>query len=387
MTPITNRVLHPRGRRQALGDAIKTDISAAGKYIVKITAVDGHYKDGVVYLPFDIEARKLDDKVMVDGNNYATYNAEVHTFKFFVDNDSNGYYSNGDEKLYEGTDYTVYYVLDETDASEDSKVDVKNVGTYRAVIKGMGDYAGTVELSQDIVINPLDLATAPIEGIVSTSDHRPENPFYIWIDGVRYGEGSAIMGELKSEFVSSNTGDSMWFDGGEYIYKVSSKIGATDPNIKNYKTYTAYKVGTEVSFLYGGEALPESVDIYKNDPKTGWDANAVTGFAADGTMDGAEVDKNHIVQTVYNVNGGDVTGTNWQDVAGKYTIVIKYAPSDGSIGGIASVDVNVYEEAVNADAQAAVLYDADGDNAKDVVTSIEKVYDGINTLRQLEVVV
>ena len=60
------------------GDAIKTDISAVGQYVVKIEAVGGQYVGGVVYIPFDINAIDLKGLVAVE-DNVVTYNAEALT--------------------------------------------------------------------------------------------------------------------------------------------------------------------------------------------------------------------------------------------------------------------------------------------------------------------
>ena len=367
---------------------ITSDISAVGKYVAVVNAVDGNYKGGTLYVPFDITPIEL-TSVAVEGRT-VTYNAEAHTFKFFIDNDGDGSFTNGDVKLYENVDYTVYYVLDDTDADESSAVEVKNVDTYRAILKGIGNYGGTFEVSTDINVVPLDLETAPIMGVVSTDSKRPADPYYIWIDGVRYEEGSAIMDELKCELDPSvPTSDSLWKENGEYSFIVSSENGPSDKNILNSKNFNAYKVGTLVDFKYNGEELPESHDIYMDDSSTDWDTAAVTGFAANGTVDGVTIPNSNITEIVFNAAGTDVTSTAWQDTPGSYTVVeFYYDASDGSLGGIDFVTVNVYREAINADADAAVLYDTNGDGQDEVVSSVNAGYvAGRNLIDDIDVVV
>ena len=367
---------------------ITSDISAVGKYVAVVNAVDGNYKGGTLYVPFDITPIEL-TSVAVEGRT-VTYNAEAHTFKFFIDNDGDGSFTNGDVKLYENVDYTVYYVLDDTDADESSAVEVKNVDTYRAILKGIGNYGGTFEVSTDINVVPLNLETAPIMGVVSTDSKRPADPYYIWIDGVRYEEGSAIMDELKCELDPSvPTSDSLWKENGEYSFIVSSENGPSDKNILNSKNFNAYKVGTLVDFKYNGEELPESHDIYMDDSSTDWDTAAVTGFAANGTVDGVTIPNSNITETVFNAAGTDVTSTAWQDTPGSYTVVeFYYDASDGSLGGIDFVTVNVYREAINADADAAVLYDTNGDGQDEVVSSVNAGYvAGRNLIDDIDVVV
>ena len=368
------------------GDAIKTDISAVGKYVVKIEAVGGQYKGGVVYIPFDIEAIELKGLVAVE-DNVVTYNAEPHEFKFFLDYDKDGSFTPGDVKLYEGTDYDVFYVPDGTDSSEGSATEVKNAGTYRAVITGKGGYAGEVTLSTDIIVEKLDLAKHYVMGIVSTSATKPEHPYYIWIDGVRYEDGSAIMDELKATIDYSKTPeDSVWHENTGYVYTVSAAKSG-DTNIVNSNTFTAYKVGTEATFNYGKGALPESHDIFTNDASTKWNFGAVTGHVADGTVDGKTIANADINQVVVNSAGTDVTATDWQNTPGSYTICVFSVAADGSFGALDFVTVNVYVEAVNADADAAVLYDVDGDTHPEIVTSIESTYSGKNLIPSIEVVV
>ena len=368
------------------GDPITEDISAVGKYVVKITAVGGDYKGGVVYIPFDITAIALNGLVAVE-DNVVTYNAETHDFDFFIDYDRDGSFTAGDVKLYEGTDYDVKYVLDGTDGTEESVTDVKDAGTYRAVITGTGNYAGEVTLSTDIIVQKLDLDIHHVMGIVSTSPSKPANPYYIWIDGVRYEDGSAIMKELKAVINDSMTPeDSTWFENTGYVYTVTAAKSG-DPNITGSNTFTAYKVAVEASFNYGGSALPESHDIYMNDPSTDWNFGAVTGFVADGTLDGRTIPNADIQQTVVNSAGMDVTGTAWQDTPGSYTICVFTVAADGSFGALHFVTVNVYVEAVNADASAAVLFDTDGNGDEEIVTSVSSVYDGGDLTDEIRVVV
>ena len=79
----------------------------------------------MIYVPFGHHPIQVTN-VTVDGPSAVTYNAESHDFSFVFDG----------EKVYEGVDYTVYYVPVGHDATEASSTDVKNVGDYKAVITG-----------------------------------------------------------------------------------------------------------------------------------------------------------------------------------------------------------------------------------------------------------
>ncbi|MBM6687650.1 S-layer homology domain-containing protein [Collinsella tanakaei] len=354
------------------GDAIESDIVDAGEYVAVVTAVGGNYKGGVLYLPFNINAIQLNN-IKVNGANPVTYNALAHEFEFYFDKNNDGVAQ--DSEILYSDDIDVYYIVDGHDTNKTSEV--KNAGTYRAVVTGKGNYAGSYELSEDIVVNPLVLDDVTVEGLASTSSTEPENPYCIWIDGVRYEDGSAIMNELKADIDKVTTPeDSVWKENTPYRYKVVSAKGSTDPNIKGENYFIAYKVGYAVDFLYDGDALPASHTVYVNDNgKSDWDFTAVTGKAANGTVGGLEIANGDIQQTVYDADGTDVTATNWQDRPGSYTICIAVIADDGSVGGISFVDVKVYTEAVNADAQAAVFYDVDGDGHDEVVTSVSATFD------------
>ncbi len=366
-----------------IGDELTGDICEVGKYVAVVTAVDGNYKGGVIYVPFDINPIQIKN-VTVDGPTSVTYNALSHDFDFVFDG----------VKVYEGVDYEVYYVPVGHDATEASATEVKNAGQYKAVVTGIGHYAGTVELSQTINVSPLDLTGATsatyVHGLTSTSATEPENPYCIWIDGVRYEDGSAIMGELKADIdLAAMPSDTVWHDNGDYIYKVVSAKGADDPNIKGSANFAAHKVSYNVDFSYDGAPLQTTHEVFMNDADTQFDFSEVTGHAANGTVDGVNVTNGDIVFSVYDASGNDVLalGWDWQNMPGEYNVVVGYVAPDNTIGGFQFVDVTVYREAVNADAKAAVLYDTNGDGEEEVVSSVSKVYDGTDLIDDIRVAV
>ncbi|OUO44928.1 hypothetical protein B5F79_10715, partial [Olsenella sp. An285] len=373
------------------GEEITGDISEVGKYVVVVTAVDGQYKGGKLYIPFDITARKI-QQVRIVGADEVTYNAESHDFQFqFLD--EWGHWIN----VMEGTDYTVEYIYTGHDATDKNVADVKNEGTYKAKISGMNRWDGTLTLSDTITVNPLDLASTDgsvrVEGVISASETEPENTFAIWIDGKLYSGDDAIMKELKAD--QSDT-ERVWFENGSYGYTL--KAAVETPNIVNDTVFEARKVAQEIDFLYDGEALPESHDVIGSDASTSLNLNKVTGYAADGTVDGATVPNSDIYWFVYDENGKiayesttgrDYTVAGWQHTSGSYTVIFT---CDGSgsgykLGGRAIMYVNVYDDAVNADANAAVLYDVNGDGTKEVVTSVDGVYDGSDFTKKIDVAV
>ena len=361
------------------GDEITGDVSAAGKYVAVVTAVSGDYAPGKIYIPFDIDAIQLNNIVVSD--TAVTYNAEVHTFDFAIDTNRNGVYDNADEKLYPGDDYDVEYVKTGHDST--NVQDVKNVGTYTAKITGKGRYAGTVELSQLIEVKQLDLTASKIIGLTSSADTiEPKNLFAILIDGVWYSGDDAIMGDIQAHLQND---DLVWMDNGSYGYKVTP--ANDEGNVVGENYFTAQKVSYDLSFQYGGSALADSYDVFANDSSTHWSTSKITGTAANGKVGGFKIDGNDVLnfggETVYKADGTVTTVADMNANPGTYTIVYKYISPDGTIGGFDMTTVHVYREAVNADAKAAVLYDADGTAGPGravVVSSISKVYDGVDLL-------
>ena len=348
------------------GSEITSDIYSVGKYVAKVEAIDGNYKGGVIYVPFDINPIELSGAKVV-GSSTLTYNAESHDFKFSLV-DGNGV----THAAQEGIDYTVEYVRTGHDTS--NVADVKDEGNYVAKITGIGNWEGSVTLSELITVKPLDLYTTDVIGLVKAGDPEIKNLFGLFIDGKWYTGDDAIMSELKAELDPSTQ---VWMEPGRYTYSVSAaKTG--DTNIVNSRPFTAAKVEVEPSFLYNGSAIPAEHEIFLNKPETKWDSTKVTAHAENGTKQGLDIANSDIVTYVFDANGNRVNDAVMNSTPGKYTLIYQ---TDGSsngfvAGGQAVVNVTVYNEAVDADAQAAVLYDVDGDGTKEVVTSIETTYDG-----------
>ena len=348
------------------GSEIKSDIYSVGKYVAKVEAVGGHYKGGVIYVPFDINPIELSGAKVV-GSSTLTYNAESHDFRFSLV-DGNGV----THAAQEGIDYTVEYVRTGHDTS--NVADVKDEGTYVAKITGIGNWEGSVTLSERITVKPLDLNTTLFIGLVKAGDPEIKNIYGLFIDGKWYTGDDAIMSELKAEL---DPDSQVWFQNGYYSYRVyPAKSG--DTNIINDGGFGTYKVENELDFLYKGSAIPTEHEVIINEPDTKWDSSKVTAHADNGTKDGVNVANGDITETIYDASGVIRSSRYMNSHAGSYTVLYQVSgtANEFEAGGQALVNVTVYNEAVDADAQAAVLYDVDGDGTKEVVTSIETTYDG-----------
>ena len=355
-------------KTQEVGDEVKGGPIAVGEYVAVVTALeDSGYEGGVVYIPFKITPKKINTVEVM--NDVVTYNGEAHTgFKIQF---------NG-EDVTEGIDYDVFYVQKGHGATESQAVEVKNAGEYRAVVMAKGNWEGTRKESDNtITVEQLDVSNPNVyvEGLVTDDLSEIENPYAIWIDGVRYSGEDAIMGELHADLADD---EQTFLENGKYEYN----LGRADANNKNITDDTvnffAYKVDQVIpaeKFTYDGAQLAESYDWIKSQPKTAMDLSllgATDGLGnkfsvADGTLE---------FVAVFDENGDNKNGTHWWDVNGSYTVIFRTteaamqgAKGDWVSGGYASTVINVYSDAIDVDAAAVVSY------KNQVVTSISATYD------------
>ena len=369
-----------------------TDPVEVGKYAAVVTVIDGGVYDGAtVTIPFDINARQIQAVDVV--NDTLTYDATTHNDEFkFKFQDENGNWFD----VTEGRDFEVYYVLEGHGTAEKDAVDVKDADKYVAVVTGINGWEGVHKLSDVITVNELDLATAEIEGLASNSaEDEIQNIMAIVINGHRFTGDDAIMGELQAHIDTEESNGAgyagnNWFDNGKYRYTVS-EVG-DNPNIENAQDFDAYKVSYLAEFSYDDAAWPtEMVETFLNDADSLWSSNKVTAHAQNGVKGGVDLsfaDGDIVKYKVYDESGNVVAANfDWGHTPGTYTVVYHVddatMATDGYVyGGQAVATVRVFEEAVDADASAAVIYGGK------VVTSVNTVYtDGKDVKDDIKVVV
>ena len=187
--------------------------SAAGSYVAVIEATSGHYTGGKALFPFKINAKSMAGAVPVtvrpDGSTVAINNTNV---VYTASEQEIGFELDG-ELLTEGVDYTVEYHTahgDMTDATLIDGVPVK-AGDYVAVIKGLGNYAGSeADIQKTVKVNPVNLAACTIENITTDSASLPTMPESIVLqNGVRVTD-EALTSQLTLAFDSADNGDIMY---------------------------------------------------------------------------------------------------------------------------------------------------------------------------------
>lgn len=352
------------------GDAITSDVTAAGKYVAVVTATSGNYADGYCYVPFQIKGQDISSATL--SKNTFTYDADPQklTVNF------------GGKTLVEGYDYTVNYYKSGHDLTDAYKVDsITDAGEYTVVVNGTDSYSGSVTF-KSVKVNKLDLySDVKYETVVRSGDAEPTAPDAVWVDGVRYGSGSNLVKQLQAQ---NTRQDLSWgtADDQTFTYEVSP-VKKDDPNFTQKGYVTVRKVASDAAWTYRGQAFPSTHEVIANDDSTHWDSTKVKATSPDGKT--VYDVKKYVVDGAFLLDG-DAEPSNWGTTPGKYTVVFVAKDSDGKVVGKNVVEITVYEQAVNADASAAVNYDADGlgNDAKfKVVSSISKTYDGKDLLAKV----
>lgn len=345
-----------------------------GKYAAVLTATSGDYKGATFKIDFNIAPRSV-AVTAVDATK--TYNAEAQDWDFTFADADNG---NAAMSLDRDVDYTVYYVPAGGGSDESLAVEPKDSGNYRAIVKftDSGYTFSTDQSNTNVTIGALNLGddTVSVEDQFTTGTTVPAIDA-VTIDGVRYGEGSAILDELKGTVHDG----SVVLHNGKYVLDVI-KADASNKNITGTASANLYKVEQIANFKYDGDAMPASYEWVKTDAGKAFDSSKVTAESADGKLK---------LTTTTGITAPTISAD-----AGKQTLVysiseasMSAAPNNYEIGGKAVVEYTVYDEAVDADAQVQVLFDSDstaGISAGDtVVTSLTKTYDGTNWASKLNV--
>ena len=353
-----------------------------------------HYKGAKAYVRFDIDPIEFRAVRVKGGDSTVTYNGEKHDFEFEFDISGDG---TDWVTLDRGEDYTVKYVYQTTDTTDESTTDVVDAGSYRAVIEGIGAYDGTVELSQRIKVEKLDLSEVTVEGVISDSASNPYDPSAIWIDGQRFAADSNIMKEIRAVITAGPS--KTWSDNGEYTYTLQAET-ADDPNIVANKTqdFKSYKVGKLIGAdqaFYDGVAWAGEYSTYLDEPSGLWSTSkvtAVTGYPQQTLTSTDGIQKYVVVGTdgiVYQDASGE-KHAGWGSTIGTYGLTYRTDPqwmkdNGYEFGGQWSTTLHVYQDKLDADASVQVAFNVDGGTDLEIVTSINAVYDGDDFIQRIAV--
>ena len=357
-------------------------VTEAGDYVLTVTPLDGSEYTGQTF-------KKLFKVVPADIAADTAYEHGDITDKCFqyTGDELDISFANGSTELVEGVDYTVRYTkVKDYDASgrlvaaDGAKSDkITDAGVYDAVLTGIGKYEGTTVV-EDIEVHPFDLkavlATDTSFVVVNPFQQElPEHPDRVFWDTT----GTDQDVDLDTSLVNLKFADDVDVDGtmpsGPYkvLVTVDDAAVASGNVLYDNNTPTAISVvkyDEEVEFLYNGQPLQDSYDIFPNQQ---FNVNSVAA-SYNGTNLGyveltgprssdpsAQPPASTSSPSPYNLQGDKVTGTG--------------TPVDGKvIAGTKTVTVHVWAGSIDADTGLWV-YGPDSDTV--AIQSYEKAYDGM----------
>ena len=356
-----------------------------GTYTVTVKAVDGTYEGGEVSATIEVAGAALNGAAIceIDEDN-PTVGTDTD-FMYTGEDIDYGVVLNN-KVLKEGTDYTVKVVKQGDDAINGPAVEVKNAGTYYAVITGQGAYEGSTATATFTVEKfNLAAAKATLDDVIGKTAAMPTAPTTVKVADTQGKKDGAVLAnpaELKLTLVSGET----WNEAGIYHFAVATAtkddpnfIGSyTDAQANPENTVSCKKVDAAATFQYNDADWADTFSTVKSDKKPVYfDTAKVSALDADGealsstatvtTKVYAKDGVTELAKSAYNTEG---TGTTI-DKPGTYVVKATVSTSDNSLGGSATCTVTVKAASVVTDATVIVK-----DKSGKIVDSVEKEYDG-----------
>ena len=291
---------------------------------------------------------------------------------------------NGGTNLREGIDYDISFTTKGGDKVANNAV--IDAGDYVGIVTGKGIYAGQGTNEVPFTVAAFDLSNATIEDITTTSSTAPAHPASVVIPGTTTNAPTILDPSLVNlVFKTGPTGnDTTYGNNGAYTYtaQAANLPGTTTPNpsIINDKVVNINKVSSFATYTYNGSSLNTSGYSIDLSSQAAFDTSKIGVWR--GSTQFASGD--YKVTVIDNATGTAATLTtpNIIDKAGSYTVKVAVTPSATSfaVGGTVSFPVTVIDGTINADADATIVYDENGDSVKEVVTAVTVPYSttGIN---------
>ena len=319
-----------------------------GKYCIEIKALAGDYSGAVVYIPVSVTAAQFgtidvyevnpsDNADLKDTNYYFTGSS----LKLGITNDS--------VEMTEGVDYEVKF-LKSGSSIDAAGVEVKDAGTYYAVVTGLGKYAGQEAKLKDFQVKPFDLSAAEVTVEVDpviASNALPSATRVYRTDG-------KYVTELNPSFVQLTLDSGIFSDAKAYQFTAARADEKNENLTDDTKSVTVDKYKEEGIVLYDGEALPSTFETNLADKKpVTFDKSKVTAvYGKDNTTIGTV--KLAVSDSEGTVVSADGTGF-WNETPGVYTVKV-VATQDHDAAVIDTCTVTVKAKSVDADANVYVKY-------------------------------
>lgn len=335
------------------------EIKAPGTYTVSVEAVGGDYKGGKVSATITVKGASLANATLFQVNPDDANDVSDTTFTYTGNVLDLGVQVDG-KALKAGTDYTIKFVNAGGDANNDPAVEVKNAGTYYAVITGQGNFTGNVKKIANVTVAQFNLASATIsvDDVYGATAAKPSTPTSV-------KNGSDVLANPAEVKLTLNDGQT-WDAKSQYTFTAAAD--ENNANITGKKTdVTCNKVDAVATFEYDGAAFPTEFTTNKGDKKPVYfDLDKIAAKDAAGKA----VAESLIDVTVTGKDGNDATADFEAHKAGTYTVKAAINDDTYTLGGSAECKVVIKEATVVTAENVVVKY-----NGK-IVTSVDKNYDG-----------
>ena len=371
-----------------------------GTYTVTVSAVDGDYEGGEVSATIEVAGAALTGAAIceIDEENPTV---GTDTDFMYTGEDINYGVVLGGKVLKEGTDYTVKVVKQGDDAINGPAVEVKNAGTYYAVITGQGAYEGSTA-TPTFQVKPFNLAKAKItlDDVIGKTAAMPTAPTTVAVADTAKTEstpakkdGAVLANPAELKLALYNNTDSSkgavlaqtWDKAGVYKFTVATATeddpnftgSYTDAQANPANTVTCKKVDAAATFQYNDADWADTFSTVKSDKKPIYfDTAKVSALDTEGeavpaanltTKVYAKDGVTELAASDYNTAGSGTT----IDKPGTYVVKATVATDDNTLGGSATCTVTVKAASVVTDA-TVIVKDKNGK----IVDSVEKEYDG-----------
>ena len=234
-------------------------IKDPGKYCVVIKGLSGDYKGAVLYVPVTVSPKTLSDVTVYEVNPSNAADSG-DSLLYFTGAELDLGIKAASSELVEGVDYEVKFLKDGSSVDA-SGVEVKDAGTYFAVVNGLGKYAGQTVVSDSFKVNPFNLDSNAVEIVVDPvidSNAMPSQPVRVY----RVDDGRTT--ELDPETVKLALKGGIFSDKGEYTFVASPAVDK-DSNFtvdaagaSKTKEVKVGKYAEKATMLYDGEEWPTS---------------------------------------------------------------------------------------------------------------------------------
>ena len=302
------------------------EIKAPGTYTVSVEAVGGDYKGGKVSATITVKGASLEDATLFQVNPDNANDVSDLTFTYTGNVLDLGVQIGG-KALKAGTDYTIKFVKTGEDANNDPAVEVKNAGSYYAVITGQGNFVGNVKKIANVKVDSFKLtgATVSVADVYGATAAKPSTPTSVKNGSDELANPAEVKLTLtKWENGAESSTTPTWDAKGKYTF--TAAVDSTNKNITGSKDdVTCNKVDALATFEYDGAAFPTEFTSNKGDKKPVYfDLDKIAAKDAAGKA----VDESLIDVTVTDKDGNDAAADFEAHKAGTYTV--KAAINDGT---------------------------------------------------------